>query len=83
MTEPSPRQVLYALVSAGFLVVVAVLVVGSALVGLSPVSWTAVMLLLLVSLATWSAFNWSRTGPVLLMSIGLLLIWTVGTLVVT
>jgi len=83
MTEPSPRQVLYALVSAGFLVVVAVLVVGSALVGLSPVSWTAVMLLLLVSLATWSAFNWSRTGPVLLMSICLLLIWTVGTLVVT
>ena len=31
MTEPSPRQVLYALVAAGFLAVVAILIVGAAL----------------------------------------------------
>jgi hypothetical protein len=27
-------------------------------------------------------FNWKRTGPVLLIAIGLFLIWMIGTLVV-
>ena len=82
MSEPSPRQVLYALVSGGFLVVVVVLVAGSAIVGLAPGWWTVVMTLLLVSATIWSAFNWRLTGPVLLISIGLLVFWTVGTLLV-
>ena len=43
MTEPSPRQVLYALVAGGFLLVVAVLVVGAAAAGLVPIWWTIAM----------------------------------------
>lgn len=82
MSEPSPRQVLYALVSGGFLVVVVVLVAGSAIVGLAPGWWTVVMTLLVLLATIWSAFNWRRTGPVLLISIGLLVFWTVGTLLV-
>ena len=80
MTEASPRQVLYALVSAGFLTVVLVLVVGSAVAGLVPGWWTVTMSVFLVVVAVWSAFSWRRTGPVLLLSIGLLIAWTVGTL---
>jgi hypothetical protein len=30
----------------------------------------------------WMASNWKRTGPVLLVAIGLFLIWMIGTLVV-
>jgi hypothetical protein len=82
MSEPSPRQVLYALVSGGFLVVVVVLVAGSAIVGLAPGWWTFVMTLLVLLATIWSAFNWRRTVLVLLISIGLLVFWTVGTLLV-
>jgi hypothetical protein len=30
----------------------------------------------------WMAFRWRRTGPVLLVGIGLFLTWMIGTLVV-
>ncbi len=83
MSEPTPRQVLYALVAAGFIVVVVVLVVGSAVVGLSPTWWTVVMGMTLAGVATWSILNWRRTVPVLLISIMALIVWTVGTLLVT
>lgn len=83
MSEPTPRQVLYALVAAGFIVVVVVLVVGSAVVGLSPTWWTVVMSMTLAGVATWSILNWRRTVPVLLISIMALIVWTVGTLLVT
>ena len=82
MTEPTPRQVLYALVAGGFWAIVVVLVVGSAVAGLVPVWWTVTMATLTALGGVWSAINWRRTGPVLLLSIGLLVIWTVGTLLV-
>lgn len=82
MSEPSPRQVLYALVAGGFLVVVAILIVGAAVAGLVPAWWSVVMAAALVAIAIWSAINWRRTAPVLLVSIGLLVIWAAGTLIV-
>jgi hypothetical protein len=82
LSEPTPRQVLYALVSGGFLVVVLVLVVGAAAARLVPTWWTVAMLLATVGIGVWSAFNWHRTSRLLLASIGLFVIWTVGTLVV-
>ena len=82
MSEPSPRQVLYALVAAGFLAVVAILTVGGAVAGLVPPWWSIVMAVGLLLIAIWSAVNWRRTAPVLLVSIGLLVIWMIGTLIV-
>ena len=83
MSEPSPRQVLYGLVAGGFLAVVAILIVGAAVAGLVPVWWSGVMTAGLVVTALWSAMNWRRTAPVLLVSIGLLVIWAAGTLIVS
>ena len=83
MSEPTPRQVLYALVAAGFLVVVVVLVVGSAVVGLSPMWWTVVMGIVVTVGTIWSILNWRRTAPVLMTSIMALIVWTVGTLLLT
>jgi hypothetical protein len=74
--------VLYALVSGGFLVVVAVLIAGAAVAGLPPLWWTLSMSALLVAVAAWSGLNWRSTGRVLMFSIGLFIFWTVGTLVI-
>jgi hypothetical protein len=82
LSQPTPRQVLYALVSGGFLVVVLVLVIGAAAAGLVPTWWTVTMLLATLGTGAWSAFNWRRTSRLLSVSIGLFVIWTVGTLVV-
>ncbi len=82
MTEPSPRQVLYALVAGGFFAVVAVLVIGAAVSGLVPVWWTTVTGLVLSATAMWAALNWRKTAIVLSASIVLFLIWTIGTLIV-
>ena len=82
MTESSPRQVLYAAVAACFLVVVALLIVAGAVTGLVPAWWTATLGGSLVLLAVWSGYNWRRTGPVLLGSIGFFVIWAIGTLIV-
>ena len=82
MTEPSPRQVLYAAVAACFLVVVALLIVAGAVTGLVPAWWTATLGMSLTLFTVWSAYNWRRTGPVLLGAIGLFAIWTIGTLIV-
>lgn len=79
---PSERQVLYALVSAGFVVVVAVLVVGAAYAGLVPTWWSVVGGLATVSVGGLSALRWRDTRFVLLASIILFLAWTVGTLLV-
>jgi hypothetical protein len=70
------------LVAAGFLVTVAVLVIGAALADLVPVWWTVVTAVLVLAVATWSALNWKRTWPVLLGSIALFALWAVGTLIV-
>ncbi len=82
MTEPSPRQVLYALVAGGFLVVVAGLVVGASVTGLVPPWWTAVSAAGLIVLSIWSARNWRSTAHLLLGSIAAFVIWTIGTLIV-
>lgn len=80
MSEPSPRQVLYGLVAGGFILVVGVLVVGAAAAGLVPTWWTVVISLAVVVTAVWAALRWRKTGPVLAISIGLLVIWVIGTL---
>jgi hypothetical protein len=81
MSEPTPRQVLYALVAAGFLVVVGILIIGAAVGSLVPLWWTVVMLGLLIVTAAWSVLHWRRTVPLLLLSIVLFGLWTVGTLI--
>jgi hypothetical protein len=83
VTEPSPRQVLYAVVAGGFLLVVAALVVGAAVSGLVPTWWTMVTAVGIALLSIWSARNWRRTVPVLLGAIGLFILWTIGTLIVS
>ncbi len=83
MSEPTPRQVLYALVAGGFLVVVAILTIGAAAADLVPTWWSAVMGAALVLAGVWTALRWRRTGPVLMVAIGLFVVWTVGTLLVS
>jgi hypothetical protein len=82
MSETTPRQVLYALVSVGFLLMVVVLAAGGAISGLTPAWWSVVLGVLVLIGGGWMASNWKRTGPVLLVAIGLFLIWMIGTLVV-
>jgi hypothetical protein len=82
VTEPSPRQVLYALVAGGCLVVVAVLVAGAAVTGLVPTWWTVTTGAGLALASIWAVRNWRRTTPMLVGAIGLFLIWAIGTLVI-
>lgn len=79
---PSERQVLYALVAAGFVLVVAVLVIGAAYAGLVPTWWSAVAGAATVAVGAVSAVRWRDTRFVLLASILLFLGWTVVTLLV-
>lgn len=79
--ETTPRQVLYALVAAGFVLVVAVLTIGGASAGIVPTWWSAVLGISIALAGTWMAQNWRRTMPVLLGAIGLLLMWMIGTLI--
>ena len=81
MSEPSPRQVLYALVAGGFLLVVAILVIGAALAGLVPIWWTWASGVAVVLAGAWSAVDWRKTATILVVSIGLFLLWVVGTLI--
>lgn len=78
--EPTPRQVLYALVGGGFLVVVAVLTVAGAGAGLVPTWWSGVLALGIAAGGAWSARNWRKTVGVLLVAIGLFIVWLIGTL---
>ena len=82
MSDTTPRQVLYALVSVGFVLMVIVLAAGGAISGLTPTWWSVVLGLLVLTGGGWMVFNWRRTGTVLLIAIGLFLIWMIGTLVV-
>lgn len=82
MSEPTPRQILYALVSGGFLAVVLALVIGAAVAGLVPLWWTVVMASFLAISVAYAAVNWRRTAAVLLISIGAFIVWMVGTLIV-
>lgn len=79
---PTERQVLYALVAGGFIVVVAVLVAGAAVAGLVPVWWSLTSALGTLGVAAYSVARWRNTGSVLVATIVLFLIWVVGTLLV-
>lgn len=81
MSEPTPRQVLYALVAGGFMLVVATLTVGGAVAGIVPGWWSVTLAVLLAGAGGWMAMNWRSTGPVLLIAIGLFVVWLVGTLI--
>lgn len=78
--EPTPRQVLYAVVAGGFVLVVIVLTIGGAAAGVVPQWWSAVLALMVVVVSSWIGSNWRRTGYVLAVAIGLFLVWMVGTL---
>jgi hypothetical protein len=80
VSEPTERQVLYALVAAGFLAVVGVLTVVAWTTGLSPDAWLIVMSTVWVAAAAFCVVRWRETGRVLLVSIATLVVWTVGTL---
>jgi hypothetical protein len=82
VSEPTPRQVLYALVAAGFLVVVAVLAASAAIAGLVPGWWSGLVGTAWIAAATVIAFRWRRTGLVLGLAIGLFVLWATGTLIV-
>lgn len=82
MSDASPRQVLYALVSGAFVLVVLSLVVGAAVAGLVPVWWTAVMALSAAGVGVWMLLNWRRTIVALTASILLFIVWMIGTLIV-
>ncbi len=79
--ETTPRQVLYALVAAGFLVVVAVLTVGAAAAGLTPRWWSLTLALMIAMSGSWMVANWRRTAVVLSLSIGVFVVWLIGTLI--
>jgi hypothetical protein len=80
--EATPRQVLYALVAGGFLVVVGVLIVGAAVAGVAPTWWTVLAGAVWLIAAIWGALRWRRTGQVLLVTLSLLALWVVVTLLV-
>jgi predicted nicotinamide N-methyase len=74
------RRVLYALVAAGFAVVVAVLAVAALVYEIGPAWWSWATLGLTASLAVVGALRWRRTGFVLGCSVGLFVVWTIGVL---
>jgi hypothetical protein len=75
-TQPTPRQVLYGLVAAGFHLVVGVLGWGSA--GLAPAWWNWGLAVVWVVLAGYLLFRWRRTGVALALTIGEFVAWTIG-----
>lgn len=81
MSEPTPRQVLYALVAVGFVLVVVVLVIGGASAGITPLWWSASLGLVVAIAVIWMARNWRRTAQMLSIGIGLFVVWMVGTLI--
>ncbi|MEX1125070.1 MAG: hypothetical protein WD895_07345 [Acidimicrobiia bacterium] len=82
MSEPTPRQVLYAMVAGGFFVVVLTLTVGAGITGVVPSSWTFTMAVLWLILAVWAVLNWRQTVPVLLLAIGLFVFWALATVLI-
>lgn len=80
MTETTPRQLLYALVSAGFLVVTVVLILGAAGAELVPTWWTATAGAAWSMVVVWSVLRWRKTIAMLAVSIGLLIVWVIVTL---
>lgn len=80
MTQPTERQVLYALVAGAWFVVVAVLATVAAAVGVSPVGWTVIFACGWVAAAVAGALQWRRTGRLLALSLLVFVVWAAGTL---
>lgn len=78
--QPTERQVLYALVAGGWLVIVAVLAGVAAVVGVSPVAWTIGFAFVWALAVAVALRAWRSTGRLLLVSVGVFVIWAVGTL---
>lgn len=74
------RRVLYALVAAGFGLVVAVLAVAAIVYEIGPGWWSWATLGVLAVLAGTGSLRWRRTGLVLGSSVGLFVVWTIGVL---
>jgi hypothetical protein len=79
--ETSPRQVLYALVAAGLVIVVVILTIGGAAAGLVPTWWSGLLAISIVLVGIWIARNWRHTKVVLALAIGLFSMWMIGTLI--
>ncbi len=75
------RQVLYGLVAGGFHVVVLVLAVAGREV--VPAWWSVVVGIAWTTVAVVGLLDWRKTVRLLLMTIGLFVLWMVGTLVVS
>lgn len=80
MSDPSPRQVLYALVAGGFVGVVLVLTLGAAASGITPIWWTIALSAMVLIVSLWMMLNWQKTATMLTVAIGLFVLWLVGTL---
>lgn len=76
MPEPTPRQVLYALVAGGFHVVAGLLAAASA--PLAPAWWTIGFATVWLAVAVFVGLRWRRTGTVLALSIATFVSWTIG-----
>ncbi len=74
------RQVIYALVSAGFHLVV--LILGVASIGLVPGWWSVLVGVAWLAVTVVGAADWRRTVRLLILSIGLFALWAIGTLIV-
>lgn len=76
MPEPTPRQLLYAVVAGGFHLVVGVLAIAS--VPLAPTWWTIVVAIVWLAAALVIGLNWRRTALALALSLAGFAAWTVG-----
>jgi hypothetical protein len=81
VTEASPRQVLYALVAAGFLIIVVILTIGGAVAGLVPTWWSVTLGLTVVGVSAWMAVSWRRTALMLGLAIAEFVMWLIGTVI--
>ncbi len=72
---------LYALVAAGFVVIVLVLTIAGAASGVVPGWWSVALGIVLLIGATWMAGNWRKTGATLVIAIGTFVVWLVGTVI--
>lgn len=80
MTEPTERQVLYAIVAAAWFAVVAVLAIVAGYVGVSPTGWSVTFGIGWVAAASVAIRQWRRTGRLLMLSLAVFVVWTAGTL---
>ncbi len=71
---------LYALVAAGFGIVVVILAAAALVYGIGPRWWSWTILGVTLAISAAGAMRWRRTGFVLGWSVGLFVVWTIGVL---